>query len=74
MAFETCELGGWPNGTEMAADDEEQNGQGCRLPYSRESLPPTLYSQDIEEGADIGLVVGPDVEVKDVGVMCGVFV
>ena len=73
MAFKACELGGRPNGTEMAADDEEQNGQGCRLPHARESLPPTRYSWEVEEGADAGLVIGPDLEVKDVGDMCHVW-
>ena len=62
MAFEACELGGRQNGTEMAADDEEQNGQECRLPHSRESLPPTLYSQEVDGGTNVGLVIGPDIK------------
>ncbi|KAL4063972.1 hypothetical protein V8B97DRAFT_1890932 [Scleroderma yunnanense] len=66
MAFEARELGGRPGGTGIGADDEEQNGQGRRLPHTRESLPPMLSStaQEDEEDADV-LVVGQDMEVMD---------
>ena len=64
MVFEARELGGRPGGTGIGADDEEQNSQGRRLPHARESLPPML-SQEVEEDADVGLVVGQDMEVMD---------
>ncbi|KAI5990468.1 hypothetical protein EDD15DRAFT_2109484, partial [Pisolithus albus] len=65
MAFEARELGGRPVGPASGAEDDEQNGQGRRLPHARESLPPMLSSQETEEDADGGLGVGQDMEVKD---------
>ncbi|KAI6161544.1 hypothetical protein EDD17DRAFT_1586684 [Pisolithus thermaeus] len=65
MAFEARELGGRPTGPSGGTEDDEQNGQGRRLPHARESLPPMLSSQEIEDDADGGLGVGQDMEVKD---------
>ncbi|KIM58179.1 hypothetical protein SCLCIDRAFT_1218815 [Scleroderma citrinum Foug A] len=65
MAFEARELGGRPGGTGIGADGEEQNSQGRRLLHARESLPPMLCSQEIEEEADVGLVIGQDMEIMD---------
>ncbi|KAI6015698.1 hypothetical protein EDC04DRAFT_3119924 [Pisolithus marmoratus] len=66
MAFEARELGGRPAGPSGGGtEDDEQNGQGRRLPHARESLPPMLASQEAEDDADAGLGVGQDMEVKD---------
>jgi len=46
-------------------DDEEKNGQGLRLPHARVSLLPMLSSQEVEEDADVGLLLGQDMEVMD---------
>ncbi|KAG6335055.1 hypothetical protein ID866_4033 [Astraeus odoratus] len=65
MAFETRELGGRPGQTGLSGDEDEQGGQGRRLPHARESLPPMLSSQEVEDDADAGLGVGQDMEIKD---------
>jgi len=65
MVLKAHELGGRPSGTGIGAGDEEQNGQGLRLPHARVSLLPMLSSQEVEEDADVGLLLGQDMEVMD---------